>query len=583
MTQTVSNRVLYSWILGKLRPFSFHLTGILLLGLLSAPLALLTPLPLKIAVDSVIGSRPVPEFLQALLPAAAMESTSLLLGIAIVLVMIIASLGQLQGFGICVLSSYTGERLIMSFRAQVFRHMQRLSLSYHDTHSAAESIYRIQHDAACVKHIPIDGFIPFLRAGFTLFGMIYITALIDWQMAMVALGVSPILFVLTRTSGRKLRKKWSEVKYMETSTTGIVQEVFTALRVVKAFGREDYEQARFTREASHFMRGHIRLAFIGASFDFFVSMTIALGTAVALLIGVSHVRSGILTLGELLMVMAYLAQLYGPLETISKKVAEMQASLTSAERVMTLLKQGPDVPERPHARPLVRAKGHVVFRNVAFAYDPERTVLHNSSFEIEPGTRVGIVGTTGAGKTTLLNLLTRFYDPTSGQILLDGVDLRDYKVADLRNQFAVVLQDPVLFSTSIAENISYGRPGCRFEEIVVAAKAANAHDFIVHLRDGYDTQVGERGVRLSGGERQRLSLARAFLKRAPMLILDEPTSSVDTKTEAPIVDTMETLMRGRTTFIIAHRLSTLKNCDVQLVIEQGRLLALEPIMTRAMA
>jgi len=231
----------------------------------------------------------------------------------------------------------------------------------------------------------------------------------------------------------------------------------------------------------------------------------------------------------------------------------------------------------------VRAKGHVVFRNVAFAYDPERTVLHNSSFEIEPGTRVGIVGTTGAGKTTLLNLLTRFYDPTSGQILLDGVDLRDYKVADLRNQFAVVLQDPVLFSTSIAENISYGRPGCRFEEIVVAAKAANAHDFIVHLRDGYDTQVGERGVRLSGGERQRLSLARAFLKRAPMLILDEPTSSVDTKTEASIVDTMETLMRGRTTFIIAHRLSTLKNCDVQLVIEQGRLLALEHIMTRAMA
>jgi len=179
--------------------------------------------------------------------------------------------------------------------------------------------------------------------------------------------------------------------------------------------------------------------------------------------------------------------------------------------------------------------------------------------------------------------LTRFYDPTSGQILLDGVDLRDYKVADLRNQFAVVLQDPVLFSTRIDENISYGRPGCRFEEIVVAAKAANAHDFIVHLRDGYDTQVGERGVRLSGGERQRLSLARAFLKRAPMLILDEPTSSVDTKTEASIVDTMETLMRGRTTFIIAHRLSTLKNCDVQLVIEQGRLLALEPIMTRAMA
>src|SRR5207244_11232401 len=208
---------------------------------------------------------------------------------------------------------------------------------------------------------------------------------------------------------------------------------------------------------------------------------IGLGTAVALLIGVSHVRSGILTLGELLMVMAYLAQLYGPLETISKKVAEMQASLTSAERVMTLLKQGPDVPERPHARPLVRAKGHVVFRNVAFAYDPERTVLHNSSFEIEPGTRVGIVGTTGAGKTTLLNLLTRFYDPTDGQILLDSVDLREYRLADLRQQFAIVLQESVLFSASIAENIAYARPAARAREIIAAARAAGAHAFIVNL------------------------------------------------------------------------------------------------------
>jgi ATP-binding cassette subfamily B protein len=268
--------------------------------------------------------------------------------------------------------------------------------------------------------------------------------------------------------------------------------------------------------------------------------------------------------------MGYLTQLYEPLKTLSKKVATLQSHLASAQRAFSLLDHPPDVAERPHACRVVRAAGAVAFRRVSFAYEDERPVLHDVSFEVGPGTRLGIAGTTGAGKTTLVSLLSRFYDPTEGQILLDGVDLRDYRLADLRNQFAIVLQDPVLFSASIAENIAYARPGASAHEIVAAAKAADIHAFIARLPHGYDSQVGERGLRLSGGERQRIALARAFLKDAPILILDEPTSSVDTTTEAVIIEAMERLMRGRTAFVIAHRLTTLAGCDARLHIEQGR-------------
>src|SRR5437899_41031 len=271
------------------------------------------------------------------------------------------------------------------------------------------------------------------------------------------------------------------------------------------------------------------------------------------------------------MVMASISRLYEPLKTISKKSASLQSHLASAERAFALLDHPPDVSERPNARRLARATGAVAFRHVSFAYDGGSRRLHDVSFDVDPGTRVGITGATGAGKTTLLSLLTRFYDPTEGQILLDGVDLREYRLADLRHQFAIVLQDPVLFSTSIAENIAYARPTAGHQDIVAAAKAANAHEFIVGLPDGYETRVGERGMRLSGGERQRVSLARAFLKDAPILIFDEPTSSVDVRTEAAILEAMERLMNGRTTFVIAHRLTTLKNCDSLLVIEDGRL------------
>ena len=285
---------------------------------------------------------------------------------------------------------------------------------------------------------------------------------------------------------------------------------------------------------------------------------------------------GTITLGELLAVMTYLVQLYTPVKTAAKRAGTLQGKLASAERVFEVLDQVPTIHERPAARPLARTHGAVTFAGVTFAYEPSRPVLRAVSFHALAGTRVGVAGRTGAGKTTLLGLLTRLLDPTDGRVLLDGVDLRDYRLADLRGQFGIVLQEPVLFSTTIGENIAYARPGAGPRDVQRAAVAAHAHDFIVSLPDGYATQVGERGMRLSGGERQRIALARAFLKEAPVLILDEPTSAVDVRTERLILDAVERLTAGRTTFMISHRPGTLASCDLVLELDDGRVTASSP-------
>jgi ATP-binding cassette subfamily B protein len=362
-----------------------------------------------------------------------------------------------------------------------------------------------------------------------------------------------------------------------------VQEALSALRVVKAFGQEEREQERFVRHSSESFLARVRAAWSEGGFELLIAVTTAAGTAGVLFLGVRHVQSGTLTLGDLLLVMAYLTQLFGPLASLSEMTANAQRSLASAERAFALLDEDPDVSENNNGVSISRASGAVSLRDVCFAYNGDDPVLSNISFEIEPGTRVGIMGMTGGGKSTLVSLLTRFHDPTQGQILLDGVDLRDYKLADLRSQFGIVLQDSVLFSTSIRENIAYARPGASHHDIVEAAKAANAHEFITHLTDGYDTLVGERGMQLSGGQRQRIALARAFLKNAPILILDEPTSSIDLKTERQIIEVMERLSIGRTVFIIAHRLSTLKHCDLVLGIEKGRVVSIRSDVSKVIA
>jgi ATP-binding cassette subfamily B protein len=556
-------------VLDQARPFWLQIAGLALFDLLATPLVLLLPLPLKIAVDNVLGSQPLPAVLSAFVPDWAASTNVKLLALAAALQVLVVLLIHLQALSSYFLSSQIGEALTLAFRARLFGHVQRLSLLYHDSKGTADSIYRIQYDAASIQWITL-GAIPLVTASVKLLSMIYVIARIDWQLAVVALAVAPMLLVVTHTYKQRMRPYYRGAKELESHALGVVQEVLTAVRVVKAFGREDNEQERFVLQSRKGMQARVRLSFAEGLFGLIVNVTTAVGTAAVLFIGIRTVQRGIITLGELLMISSYLAQLYEPLKTFSRTIANMQSSLTSAHRAFELLAEAPEVVERPNARPLKRAMAAIEFRNVSFAYDTKNPVLRGVSFCVEAGSWVGIAGKTGAGKTSLVSLLTRFYDPNSGQILLDGEDLREYRLADLRDQFAIVLQEPVLFSTSIAENIAYARPGVHEEDIRRAAVSANAHDFIMNLPDGYDTLVGERGMRLSGGERQRIALARAFLKDAPILILDEPTASVDLETERVILEAMERLMHGRTAFMIAHRLSTLENCDVLLTIEDGR-------------
>jgi ATP-binding cassette, subfamily B, bacterial len=569
----MSDIALYRRLLRQARPYWLHLAVLFGIGLLASPIALLNPVPLKLVVDSVLGTRPLPPALRAFLPESLVGSPGALLTAAVTLLLAVAALAQLQALANKFMQAYVGERLVLGFRTELVQQAQRLSLSYHDSKGAADSLYRIQQDAAVIDKIMVEGIIPFITAAITLGTMIVVTARLDWQLALVALAVSPPLFVLSRLYRPRMRRQHRHIKKLESSALAVVQETLGALRVVKAFGGEQRETDRFAQRSREGVAARIRMALTEGRYGLLVGVTTALGTGAVLFIGVRHVQANLLTLGQLLMAVTYLGQLYEPLKTVSKKAATLQSYLASAERAFALLDQQPEVPERPDARPLDRARGALEFRGVSFAYGPDRPVLHDVSCVIPVGTRLGIVGATGAGKTTLISLLTRFYDPQRGAILLDGTDLREYRLTDLRRQFAVVLQEAVLFSTSIAENIAYAAPGATRPQIVAAAQAANAHEFIERLPQGYETQVGERGVKLSGGQRQRVALARAFLKDAPVLILDEPTSSVDAKTEAAIVDALERLKQGRTVIVISHRPTTLAGCSALLTIDGGRVVA----------
>ena len=574
-TPKSSDRILFRRLFFQSRPFWPHIAGIFLLGLLSTPLVLLNPVPLKIAVDSVVGSEPMPGLLGALLPDSATSSTMRLLAVVAGLQLLIVLLSQLNDLATYIVRARAGEGMVLDFRARLFRHVQRLSLLFHDTRGTADSLYRIQRDAPSIREVTLDSLVSVLSSTVMLVVMVYVIIRIDWQLALVALAVSPFLFILARMYNKRMRPQYRAAWRMDSAAIEVVQEVLATFRVGKAFGREDSEQDRFVRRADKTRQARIKLGFAEGAFGLLINMAIAVGTAAVLFIGIRNVQSGVLTLGELLVVLAYVAQLYAPLRNISRQTASLQSSLASAERAFELMDEVPDVVDSPNARPLERASGEIEFRNVSFAYpsSSEEGVLRNVSFRIAPGTRLGIAGRTGVGKTTLASLVTRFYDPSAGQILLDGVDIKDYRLADLRNQFAIVLQEPVLFSTSIAENISYARPSATQKELEDAASAANVHDFIAGLPEGYQTLVGERGMKLSGGERQRIALARAFLKDAPILILDEPTSSVDMETEAGIMEAMERLMSGRTTLMIAHRLSTLDICDARIDIERGSIVS----------
>jgi ATP-binding cassette subfamily B protein len=553
------------------RPFWLSMAVLFGLTLLSAPIALLKPVAMKIVIDNGFGGSPltgIPALLAA--DGASMDFTAVI-ALAVLFLLAVAVVDNVNGYLLWLLSTRTGEKLVLKFRMLLFDHSQRLSIAYHDRMGTSDALYRIQWDTMSVRALLLEQITALLSSFITLFSMVIVMLTIDWRFALIALLIIPPLYYLTRLRARRMRKDWYRVKDDESHVMSVIHEVLGSLRVVKAFGQEENENSRFLERSNRAVEGQLRMAHLGARFQFATGMVFTAGSMASLWFGAHQVHAGSMTLGELTMVMAYLAQVFGPLQNISRNITEVQSSLVSVERVFSILDIEPEVEDDPKAQSLGRVKGDVEFEGVSFSYDGERPILEDVSFSVKAGDRVGIMGSTGAGKSTLVSLLNRFYDPHGGTVRVDGQDIRSYRLKDYRSQFSMVLQDPVLFSTTIAENIRYGRPEATDEEVMEAAKAAHAHEFIMRGKDGYNTLVGDRGMQLSGGERQRISIARAFIKDAPILILDEPTSSLDVRTETQIMDAMERLMEGRTTFMITHRLDTLGSCNIILHLENGRL------------
>jgi ATP-binding cassette subfamily B protein len=540
-------------------------TSVALIGV-STLIGLLSPWPLAILVDTVLGEKPLPSLLGFL---GSWDATSLLvLAVLAGLVLTVAE------NGVTVVNEYVtttlDQRLALDFRSDLFRHAQRLSLAFHDRAQTGGLMYQINNQADSIGAITVS-IPPLAQSLLTLVGMFVVAYMIDPTLALLSMVVVPFVYYSIGYYARRIEPRLLHVRRLEGETMTIVHEAMSMLRVIVAFGREGHEYRRFRRQGEQAVDARVKLTVRQTTFSLVVNTITAAGTALVLAFGGWHVLKNDLTVGELLVIMGYIAAIYQPLQEISGTIASLQEQFVAARHAFELLDVEPEVKDAPDAVPIERARGDLVFEHVSFTYRGREETLVDVSFSVRAGQRVAIVGPTGAGKTTLIGLLPRFYDPAEGRVLLDGIDVRKLTVASLRDQISIVLQEPLLFAGTIADNIRYGRLDATHEEIVEAARAANAHEFASRLPDGYATVIGERGAQLSGGERQRISIARAFLKDAPILVLDEPTSSIDSKTESVILDALERLMVGRTTLMIAHRLSTVRGADLVLVLNEGRI------------
>ena len=562
----------YRWALSYLRPYRRRLFIFLFISVVEIISGLLLPWPMKFIVDYALGSEPASGMIAGVIGFLGANRLAMLaLGCVAYLVLHYSS--EFISVAHTQMQQSIGQRLIFDLRRQLFGHLQNLSLRYHLKRGPGETIYHIENDSYCVESLTLGGILPLISSAVTLGAMFVVLLMINWQVALLSLVVVPFLLWVNRHYSERIIDRSERVKALEAGLINLFHEVFTSIRVVKAFGREPHEQQRFKDQGATTLNERIKLTMQESLYAAMINVVTTGGTALILFVGGYYVYREEMTIGDLLVALTYLGSVFGPLVTMSHTFADVQASVASARRVLRTLQTEPELRDRPGASEAGRLRGHIQFRNVYFHYDDETPVLEGVSLDAEPGRMIALIGLTGAGKTSLVSLIPRFYDVISGQALVDGRDVRDYKLRSLRDQVSIVLQEPVLFTGTITENIRYGRLDATDEEVVAAAKAAYAHDFIMSKEDGYQTKLGgDEGIYLSGGERQRISIARAFLKNAPILIMDEPTSSLDARAEASIFETMRELMAERTTIVIAHRLSTVRDADKILVLDGGRII-----------
>jgi ABC-type multidrug transport system fused ATPase/permease subunit len=457
---------------------------------------------------------------------------------------------------------------LLRLRTEIYAYLHSLPLKYHDQRRSADSSFRVAYDSQSIQSFYAKAIFIF-QATFSIASTFAVMWRLDAKLTLLSLAVIPFMVGAMYLYAKRIRTESTTIAERESAVLTVAQEGLSSIKMVQAFGREDFEVAQFRTSARESLEANLRLNFISMKSSLVVSTLIALSTAAMYYVGSNHVLAGTLRLGELIWISSLLLMLYQPLEALTQVAWALEGAAAGAQRCFEVLDKEDEVKDSPTAKTIETARGEVVFEDVSFGYTADRLILSGVNVRVEPGQTVAFVGGTGAGKSTLLSLVPRFYDPTSGRVLLDGQNLRDITKKSLRNQISIVLQDTLLFSTTIRENIAYGRPEATEEEIVEAAKRAQAHDFITAMPDGYKSQVGERGGHLSVGQRQRIGIARAFLKNAPILLLDEPTSALDPTTEAAIMDTMTELMKGRTTLIITHRIATVHDVEKIVVLAKG--------------
>jgi subfamily B ATP-binding cassette protein MsbA len=556
-------------VVDLLRPYRGWLLIILASMLVQTAMSIAAPWPLKIVLDHVVGSHKAPGWLESLrfihLDGGKMEFAA----VAALGLVLIAVLSAVASYIENYYTESVAQWVAHDLRMRTYDHLQRLSLGYYDTHQTGAILSTITSDVKTVQGFASSGTLGILVDLLTIVGMLGVMFWMNWDFALIAVAITPFLLMFVARLNRAVKRATHEVRRQQSGIVAAVQQGLESIRVVKAFGRQDTEETRLAQVSRATVDAALSARRVKSVLSPVVSIVVALCTGFVLWRGAALVLADTMTVGDLTVFLSYLGKFFKPVQDLAKMSNTIAQTAVAIERIQTILDTDDILPEKPDARDPGEVKGEIAFEHVAFSYDPKAPVLRDVNARIATGQFVGVVGPTGGGKSTIVSMIPRFYDPASGCVRVDGVDVRDYTLQGLRGRIGFVLQDTALFHGTVRENIAYGRPSATDEEIVQAARLANADEFIAKMPAGYDTMVGERGLTLSGGQRQRIGIARAIIRNAPILILDEPTAALDTESEKLVMEALGRLMKGRTVITIAHRLSTIRDADKILVLKDG--------------
>jgi ABC-type multidrug transport system fused ATPase/permease subunit len=565
-----SGVVLIPLLRSLVRPYRSSLFLVLFAMLVQTLMSLAAPWPLKIILDNVVGSHKLPSWLDDVLkPVLAGSSKMEIAAAAAILVVVIALVGALASYIANYYTESVGQWVANDLRMRTYHHLERLSLGYFDSHQTGALLSTITSDIQTIQNFASSSTLSIVIDLLTILGMLGVMFWLNWDFTLIIIAVTPLMLLMASRFKKVVTKATREVRKQQSNMVAVVQQGLESMRVVKAFGRQDLEQQELSQVSRATVDAALKARRVKALLSPMIAIIVSLCTAIVLWRGSSLILVGTMTAGGLIVFLSYLTQFFKPVKDLASITNQIAQTAVGVERVRGILEADIIIPETPDARDPEAFRGEIEFDQVGFAYAADAPVLQRVSFTIKPGQMVGIVGATGGGKSTIVSLIPRFYDPTAGTVKIDGVDIRQYKLQALRNQIGYVLQETVLFRGTVRDNIAYGRAGATEDEIIEAAKLANADEFIARMPHGYDTLVGERGETLSGGQRQRIGIARALIRNNPILILDEPTAALDTESERAVIEALDRLMKGRTVITIAHRLSTIRNCDKILVLKDG--------------